>query len=77
MNIFLDDAPALVVVLPLLIAAIIAFIPSSRLALVYYNRNISFSSIVICLNFFQSLFLLLGRLFMNLVIGLHLGISFK
>jgi len=32
MNIFLDDAPALVVVLPLLIAAIIAFIPSSRLA---------------------------------------------
>ena len=32
MNIFLDDATALVVVLPLLIAAIIAFIPSSRLA---------------------------------------------
>ncbi len=32
MYIFLDDATALVVVLPLLIAAIIAFIPSSRLA---------------------------------------------
>ena len=32
MNIFLDDAPALVVVLPLLVAAIVAFIPSPRLA---------------------------------------------
>ena len=32
MNIFLDDAPALVVVLPLIIAAIIAFIPSPRLS---------------------------------------------
>jgi len=32
MNIFLDDAPALVVVLPLMVSAIIAFIPSSRLA---------------------------------------------
>ena len=32
MNFFLDDAPALVVILPLIIAAIIAFIPSPRLA---------------------------------------------
>ena len=31
MNIFLDDAPALVVALPLIVSAIIAFIPSSRL----------------------------------------------
>ena len=31
MNIFLDDAPALVVALPLIVAAIIAFIPSYRL----------------------------------------------
>ena len=72
MNIFLDDAPALVVVLPLLIAAIIAFIPSSRLAWFITIVTLVFH-LSLSVELFQS-FSSLGRLFMNLVIGLRLGV---
>ena len=52
MNFLIDDAPALVVVLPLIVSAIIAFMPSSR-----WPWIISMITLVVhllfLLNFFQ------------------------